>query len=265
MAAWIACPSNVHRSAERVAPAQRDDAPASHRYDRRKPLVPLADSTTPNTAGTMPSRPEAPTFRRGIHAWHRPTRRAASVSPGARIGTSPTDPAAEAGDQTIDEAPPQGAVGEGVATPGDGAGRGHPGPGICGPVRTGPRPRRARKHAAATSTPPARKPNKFMADLTKAMQTAAESARADVLEKFNAEAKAHIEGIHASTADEATAAPQAGRRRCRRRSANGRRPRSRTSARRPTSASRIGRMSSSARSRRMPRRSRRASSASRRA
>jgi hypothetical protein len=49
-----------------------------------------------------------------------------------------------------------------------------------------------------------RKPNKFMADLTRAMQTAAEAARADTLERFGAEAKAHIESIHASTADEAT-------------------------------------------------------------
>jgi hypothetical protein len=49
-----------------------------------------------------------------------------------------------------------------------------------------------------------RKPNKFMADLTKAMQAAAESARTDTLERFGAEAKSHIESIHASTADEAT-------------------------------------------------------------
>jgi hypothetical protein len=49
-----------------------------------------------------------------------------------------------------------------------------------------------------------RKPNKFMADLTRAMQAAAESARTDTLERFGAEAKAHIESIHASTADEAT-------------------------------------------------------------
>jgi hypothetical protein len=49
-----------------------------------------------------------------------------------------------------------------------------------------------------------RKPNKFMADLTKAMQAAAEAARADTLERFGAEAKAHIESIHASTSDEAT-------------------------------------------------------------
>jgi hypothetical protein len=54
---------------------------------------------------------------------------------------------------------------------------------------------------AATS---GRKPNKFMADLTKAMQAAAESARADALERLGADAKAHIEGIHADSATEAT-------------------------------------------------------------
>jgi hypothetical protein len=53
-------------------------------------------------------------------------------------------------------------------------------------------------------TTPVRKPNKFMADLTKAMQAAAESARTDTLERFTAEAKTHIERIHTSTADEAT-------------------------------------------------------------
>lgn len=58
----------------------------------------------------------------------------------------------------------------------------------------------------ADSTPASsRKPNKFMADLTKAMQTAAEAARTESLERFSAEAKAHIERIHTSTADEATA------------------------------------------------------------
>src|SRR5688572_910216 len=49
-----------------------------------------------------------------------------------------------------------------------------------------------------------RKPNKFMADLTKAMQGAAETAKADTLARFTAEAKAHIESIHAATAVEAT-------------------------------------------------------------
>jgi hypothetical protein len=47
------------------------------------------------------------------------------------------------------------------------------------------------------------KPNKFMADLTKAMQGAAETAKADTLARFSADAKGHIENIHASTAVEA--------------------------------------------------------------
>jgi hypothetical protein len=43
-----------------------------------------------------------------------------------------------------------------------------------------------------------------MADLTKAMQAAAETAREDTLARFNAEAKTHIEHIHATSATEAT-------------------------------------------------------------
>ena len=43
-----------------------------------------------------------------------------------------------------------------------------------------------------------------MADLTKAMQAAAESARADSIERLAADAKAHIEAIHADSASEAT-------------------------------------------------------------
>lgn len=49
-----------------------------------------------------------------------------------------------------------------------------------------------------------RKPNKFMADLSKAMQAAAETAREETLARFGAEAKAHIEGIQAATSTEAT-------------------------------------------------------------
>jgi len=49
-----------------------------------------------------------------------------------------------------------------------------------------------------------RKPNKFMADLTRAMQGAAETAKADTLARFTADGKAHIESIHAATAAEAT-------------------------------------------------------------
>ncbi len=51
---------------------------------------------------------------------------------------------------------------------------------------------------------PARRPNKFLADLTRAMQAAAEIARGETLARFSVDAKAHIEEIHASTATEAT-------------------------------------------------------------
>lgn len=48
-----------------------------------------------------------------------------------------------------------------------------------------------------------RKPNKLMADLAKAMQTAAEGARTDTLTKFSTDAKAHIESINVASATEA--------------------------------------------------------------
>jgi hypothetical protein len=47
------------------------------------------------------------------------------------------------------------------------------------------------------------KPSKFLADLTKAMQAAAEAAREETLARFQAEAKSHIEAIHARSADDA--------------------------------------------------------------
>jgi hypothetical protein len=65
-------------------------------------------------------------------------------------------------------------------------------------------PATAPEGAPAANPAPERKANKFMADLTRAMQAAAESARADTLERFANDAKAHIEGIHASSAEEAT-------------------------------------------------------------
>jgi hypothetical protein len=56
----------------------------------------------------------------------------------------------------------------------------------------------------AAAVQPARKPNKFLADLTRAMQAAAETAKGETLARFSVDAKAHIEEIHASTATEAT-------------------------------------------------------------
>jgi len=48
-----------------------------------------------------------------------------------------------------------------------------------------------------------KKPSKFLADLTKAMQTAAEDARALALSQLQADAKSHIEQIHARSSTEA--------------------------------------------------------------
>jgi hypothetical protein len=47
------------------------------------------------------------------------------------------------------------------------------------------------------------RPSKFMADLTRAMQAAAESAREETLGRLQADAKAHIEEVHARSAAEA--------------------------------------------------------------
>jgi hypothetical protein len=58
---------------------------------------------------------------------------------------------------------------------------------------------------AATETPvtPAKRPNKFLADLTKAMQAAAESARDEAMARIQADAKSHIEAIHERSATDA--------------------------------------------------------------
>ncbi|HEY3522214.1 MAG TPA: hypothetical protein VGK63_00800 [Candidatus Limnocylindrales bacterium] len=61
----------------------------------------------------------------------------------------------------------------------------------------------ASEAAAASSGAGARKPTKFLADLTKAMQAAAEAERQETLELFQLEAKSHVESIHARSATEA--------------------------------------------------------------
>jgi hypothetical protein len=50
----------------------------------------------------------------------------------------------------------------------------------------------------------AKKPSKFLADLTRAMQATAESSRNETMERFTAEAKAATERVHAAAAEEAT-------------------------------------------------------------
>jgi len=57
--------------------------------------------------------------------------------------------------------------------------------------------------SAPTPPSPARKPTKFMADLTKAMQAAAEDARARALTQLQTDAKTHVEAIHGRSATEA--------------------------------------------------------------
>jgi hypothetical protein len=60
---------------------------------------------------------------------------------------------------------------------------------------------------SAAQTPPRKppaKPTKFLADLTKAMQAAAEAAREQTLTQFQADAKTFVELIHERSAGEAT-------------------------------------------------------------
>ncbi|HET9615151.1 MAG TPA: hypothetical protein VFP22_10085 [Candidatus Limnocylindrales bacterium] len=58
---------------------------------------------------------------------------------------------------------------------------------------------------AVAPRPPTKKPNRFLADLAKAMQAAAEEARGQSLAQLQADAKAHIESIHdRSSTDAAT-------------------------------------------------------------
>ncbi|HEY3163230.1 MAG TPA: hypothetical protein VGJ71_02670 [Candidatus Limnocylindrales bacterium] len=69
-----------------------------------------------------------------------------------------------------------------------------------GAATAGPEPTPA---PSAPTPPSGRKPTKFMADLTKAMQAAAEEARARALTQLQADAKTHIETIHGRSSTEA--------------------------------------------------------------
>jgi hypothetical protein len=55
----------------------------------------------------------------------------------------------------------------------------------------------------ATAVSSARRPTKFMADLSRAMQTAAESSRDETMTRFTADAKQAVEDIRAKSAEEA--------------------------------------------------------------
>ena len=58
--------------------------------------------------------------------------------------------------------------------------------------------------AAPARSAGTRKPSKFLADLTKAMQATAEAARDETMERFAGEAKAASERVHADAAEEVT-------------------------------------------------------------
>src|SRR6266540_1932506 len=55
----------------------------------------------------------------------------------------------------------------------------------------------------AAGVPPPRRATKFMAELSRAMQAAAENARAETMARFEVEAKGVAEEIHAHATDEA--------------------------------------------------------------
>ncbi len=57
----------------------------------------------------------------------------------------------------------------------------------------------------ATATAGSRRPTKFMADLSRAMQTAAESSRDETMLRFSADAKTAVEEIRSGSAEEAAA------------------------------------------------------------
>ena len=70
-----------------------------------------------------------------------------------------------------------------------------------------PAPSEPEPVAAAPELPgkaAAKKPSKFLADLTRAMQATAESSRNETMERFTADAKTATERVHAAAADEAT-------------------------------------------------------------
>ncbi|MBA2717973.1 MAG: hypothetical protein H0U52_01845 [Chloroflexi bacterium] len=71
---------------------------------------------------------------------------------------------------------------------------------------TGPgqaQPDRGPVEPAAPKPPTGKKPSKFMADLTKAMQAAAEDARTRALAQLQSDAKTHVEAIHGRSATDA--------------------------------------------------------------
>ena len=158
---------DVHR-----AMVAGNDAGAARRYHRRGPLVPPADCTAPTLAATMRPSPgyradpsDVAVTRICSHGPNRNTTgfQASLVRGPERHRALPEDDATQA------SAPDEPPIAEETVTP----------------------------DMIDTTTPaPARRPTKFMADLSRAMQTAAETSRDETMARFIADAKTVVEEIH---------------------------------------------------------------------
>lgn len=113
---------------------------------------------------------------------------ATETRPGFRLpwgaGTGETDDPSAAGDPAVAEEAQEPEMIETAAMP-------EP------PVTSEP------SNGTEPAAPPARRATKFMAELSRAMQAAAEHARSETMARFEVEAKGVVESIHASATDEA--------------------------------------------------------------
>jgi len=115
-------------------------------------------------------------------------------------GESPDQVAAASGWPTEDDVSPAAAV----ATEAPEAGSAPDAPDAVDPFIGRTLPDSDPEPAAPAPKPPAnKKPSKFMADLTKAMQAAAEDARSRVISQLQADAKTHVESIHGRSSTDA--------------------------------------------------------------
>ncbi len=117
------------------------------------------------------------------------------------VTDAPAGDTATQADAVVDEA--QAAEAEATLAP-EAAAEGSPGEPET--VQPEPEPAMTTESTAESSsaTGTSKKPNKFLADLTRAMRSTAEASRTETTERFAAEAKAATEKVHAAAADEAT-------------------------------------------------------------
>ena len=212
----------------------------------RQPLVPLADSTPPTLPNRMRPRPGprlSPSWRGPIHGDDRRQERIPAPLELGSVEQRPT------------ETMRRGEAAPAEAGEADAAGRHGPGRRSDRPSRSGGARRSHDPSEGTVSAPsqraatarraPGKKPTKFLADLTKAMQAAAEAAREQTLTPV----PGRREDVRRADPRPLRDRGRRPRRRpttTRRRSASGRRPRSPGSARRPRRRSRPARLGSRA-------------------